>query len=157
MEKTPAQKVIAGFEASNISYGDVLNHSDILTWAEIELPDMADLSRSDQQQAFNKFSLARVTVVEALRDYLLNDRMMYMQSIPGTGYHIVQPAQQTEAAVRKGMAQIQKGLKHASQGAGQVNTALLDSGEREYNTSVKARLSGLARMIGRKRDYLKIE
>jgi len=157
MDKTPTQKVIDGFEASKLGYGDIINHSDILGWSGIELPDMADLSRSEQAQAFNKFSLTRVAVAEGLRDFLLSERLMYMLSIPGTGYQIVQPAQQTEAAVRKGMSQIQKGLKHASVGCGQVNVALLDTRQREYNTSVKARLSGLARMVGRKNDYLKIE
>jgi len=157
MDKTPAQLVIDGFEASNLSYGDIINHTDILAWSEIELPDMADLSREEQVQAFNKYSLARVAVVEGLREFLLCERMMYMQSVVGTGYQIVQPAQQTEAAVRKGMAQIQKGLKHASKGVGQVNVALLDTRQREYNSSVKARLSGLARMVGKKKDYLQLD
>lgn len=157
MEKTPTQMVIDGFEASKLSYGDIINHSDIMAWSGIELPDMDDLTRSEQVKAFNKFSLSRVTVVEGLRDFLLSDRMMYMQSIVGVGYQVVKPAQQTEAAVRRGMQQIQKGLKHATNGVSQVNTALLDSREREYNSSVKARLSGLSRMIGSKKDYIGIE
>ena len=157
MDKSPTQLAIAGFEASKLVYGDIINHSDILGWSCIEMPDMDGLSRSEQVKAFNTFSLSRVNVVEGLRDFLLSERLMYLQSIPGTGYKIVMPAEQTEAAVRKGMATIQKGLKHATKGVGQVNVALLDSREREYNSSVKARLSGLARMVGKKKDYIGIE
>ena len=157
MEKSPTKLVIEGFEASKLSYGDILNHSDILAWSGLELPDMDGVSRTEQAKAFNTFSLKRVTVVEGLREFLLDERLMYLLSIPGTGYQIVQPAEQTEAAVRKGMAQIQKGLKHANSGVSQVNVALLDSREREYNSSVKARLSGLARMIGKKKDYIRID
>jgi len=157
MDKTPTQMVIDGFEASKLGYGDIINHSDINTWWTVELPDMADMPRTEQTQAFNKFSMMRMAVVEGLRDYLLEERMMYMLSIPGTGYQIVQPAQQTEAAIRKGIKQIQKGLAHASKGMGQVNTAMLDTSQREYNISAKARWEGLARMIGKKKDYLTIE
>ncbi len=157
MDKTPTQMVIDGFEASKLGYGDIINHSDINTWWTVELPDMAGLSRSEQTQAFNKFSMLRLTVVEGLKDHLLEERMMYLLSIPGTGYQIVQPAQQTEAAIRKGIKHIQKGLVHASKGLDQVNTAMLDTSQREYNTSAKARWKGLASLIGKKKDYLTIE
>lgn len=157
MDKTPLQRTIEGFELSSIAYGDIINHTDINDWSGLEYPQLDGMGRGEQQKAVNDYTLKRLSIVEGLRDFLLNERMMYMQAIPGSGYRIVKPAEQTEAAVRKGMATIQKGLKHAVKGAEQVNVALLDTREREYNSSVKARLSGLSRMIGRKRDYISLD
>lgn len=157
MDKTEKQMVIDGFEASGLSYGDIINHSDVDGWSNIEFPDLSGVSGDEQRKLITKFQLDKLGVMDALRDHLLTERMMYLESISGTGYRIVEPAQQTEAAVRKGIRQIQNGLRHATKGVEQVNTAMLDTREREYNASVKARLSGLARMIGKKRDYIGID
>ena len=155
--QTPLQAMIMRFEESRLSYGDHINHTDIDNWCALEYPDVDGLPRYEQKIAINGYALKRLTLVEGLKENLLRERLMYLKTVQGSGYLIVQPADQTEAAVNKGVRQITKGLKHAIRGVEQVNTAMLTAPEREYNSSVKARLAGLGILIGRKKDYLTIK
>lgn len=156
-EKTPTQLVIEGCEAAHIGYGDIINLSDINHWSGVELPDMNGLSKPEQRKAFQSHELKMLGIRQGLKDFLLEERLMYLQTVPGSGYRVVKPAEQTEVAVKKGMRAINKGLKDATKGVEMVNTAMLTSSEREYNQSVGARLAGLATLIGKKRDYLTIK
>lgn len=155
--KTQAQKAIDGFESSRLGYGDMINHSDILGWADIEYPDMSGMSIEDQKQAINDYSLARLTAVEALRKYLLTERQMYIASVHGSGYRIVKPSEQTERAVKDGMQKVRSGLKQAEKGITNINTALLDASERQFNTTTRTKFAALEHLIGKKKDYLTLK
>lgn len=151
------EKTIYGFEHSGLGYGDHINHSDIDSWSGFETPDMNGLNIKEQKEVFTKSSLLRLAIVDGFRDYLLKERLMYIQSVPGSGYVIVEPSEQTNAAVEKGMKQIIKGLKHATSGVENVNKARLSNSQREYNATVLSRLRATGMMLGKKRDYLQIE
>ena len=155
--KTKLQECLDHFDDSGLSYGDHINHSDIDAWCNFEVPDVSDMAKSEQKAAFDEYALSRLSVVEGLKNYCLTERRMYLQTVIGSGYRVVHPAEQTEMAVKKGMKEIAKGLKHAAKGTEMVNTAMLSASEREYNQSVRARLAGLATLVGKKKDYLAIK
>ena len=155
--KTPTQLLVEGFDASGVSYGDHINHTDIENWSGIECPDVARYSKVEQKKAIQKYALEKLTAVEGLKRYALEERMMYFVPVPGSGYRIVEPSEQTVAAVEKGLRVVEKGLKHAARGVHQVNVAMLTSDQREFNATSKSKLAALALMMGRKKDYLSLK
>jgi hypothetical protein len=149
--ETPEERIIAGFERSGLSYGDVVSHNDIDAWIDLEFPDMSGLPIAEQKDAFKKHELTRFNAVEALKNYCLTERKMFLDSVRSTGYLIANPGQQTELVVDKGHKLIRRGLKTITRGVKHVNVAMLTSAEREYRNSVLAREKGLAHMLNQKR------
>ena len=147
------KRLVDGFEAAGLKYGDHLNHSDIDNWMGEDKPEFEG-NIDDFVKELESYQLKKLGTFERFRDYLLVEKQMYLQSVRGSGYRVVQPSEQTDVALKNGFRQISKGLRQAQRGVDNVNRQLLTTSERERNISVSARLSGLKSMIGRTASYL---
>lgn len=154
--------LLSAFAASGKTYGDMITHAEVDSWAGIRKPGVTQFGGTDGQSVADalrdyealrdQYEFDRLAATEALRDNLLVSRQMYLRNDRGLGYRIVHPSEQTDLAIGAGMKLIKKGLKHAERGVNNINRGLLTPEERAYNSSVSARLNGLKVMLGRKRD-----
>lgn len=134
----------AAFDAAGFTYGEEISHEWITSAAGLEYPKLQDIKTQGQlKRAVDRYQLAKMAAIEALRDYALVERRMYLQSINGTGYRIVMPGEQTDAALRYGMKQVLRGFERTRAGVSNVNTHLLTHEERARNASVQAKIAGL--------------
>ena len=158
--KTPAEKLIKYVADQGLTYGDVLLHDDIEHAAGLSVPKLSVVREMKDQHELHKcmqeYQFALLAAVESLKKHMLIEHKMLLVNVRGQGYRIVQPNEQTDAAVRAGMKQVRKGLRTTAEGLEHTNVALLSAEEKSYNSSAKARLKGLDLMLGRGRDLLKI-
>ena len=132
------------FDAGNFSYGDEIGHEWIASAAGLEYPKLQDMKTQTQlKKAVDRHQLARMAAIEALRDYALVERRMYLLSVSGRGYRIVHPKDQTDAALRYGMKQVSRGFERIASGVSNINTHLLTHEERARNASVQAKVANL--------------
>ena len=147
--------LIDEFNNSGLTYGDFLSHKDIDRMAGLKYPRFSDMSgQDDLDDQIKKYGIKRMSAIEGLKEYALEERNMYLHSVQGEGYRIAHPNEQTDLSVERGMKMIKKGLSHAERGVTHINRALLSVEEQAYNLSVKARMAGLALMMGRKNNLL---
>jgi hypothetical protein len=155
--KSPLKVFIEHFENSNITYGDHLNHSDIDNWCNFEVHDYSRMPNSEIEDLMKDRAIRRMTLVEGLKKYCLEEKHMYLQTVHGSGYKVARPGDQTQISVEKGMKEISKGMKTIRRGTEMINTALMTPAEREQNQTVRARTAGLQMLLGKKKDLLSIK
>lgn len=149
------KSLIDEFNKSGLTYGDLLSHKDIDRMAGLKYPRYEEISSHEEMnESIKRYGIKRMSAIEGLREYALDERNMYLQSVVGDGYRIAHPNEQTDLSVERGMKMVKKGLTHAERGVTHINRALLTVEEQAYNLSVRARMAGLALMIGRKSGLL---
>jgi len=147
--------LIEEFNKSGLTYGDFLSHKDIDNMAGLKYPRLSEITgQDDLDDKIKKYEIKRMSAISGLKEYAIHERNMYLHSVRGEGYRIAYPNEQTDLSVEQGMKIVKKGLSHAEQGVTHINRALLSVEEQAYNLSVKARMAGLALMIGRKNNLL---
>lgn len=134
------------FGAGGYTYGDLVPH-DVLQDA-MGLPKPRGKVQVEDYEAWR---LRLVSQTEALADALLEDRNMCLQSVVGQGYKIIEPARQTDFAVKQG----QKGLRSALSKMGRrlsfVDRSALTADQAKQNADALARMSFLQTQVGRRK------
>lgn len=124
------------FGSGAYTYGDVIAHETLR--AALRLPEpTGKLSREE----WEGWRLALVAQVDALADWLLEEKSMCLRNIQGQGYQIVEPAEQTDFAVKQGRKKIRAELRKMGRRLSFVDHGALSQDERKANADALARLS----------------
>lgn len=117
-------------------YGDVIPH-DVLR-ASLRLPEPKGRLTLAELESWR---LSLVAQIDALADWLLEEKNMCLRSIQGQGYQIVEPAEQTEFAVKQGRKKIRSELRKMGRRLSFVDASVLTAEQRRENADALARLS----------------
>lgn len=134
------------FGPGGYTHGDLVPHAALQEALGLRRP-----SGRITADEYEGWRLKLVTQVEALSEALLECRNMCLQSVPGQGYRIVEPAMQTAFAVKQG----QKGLRSALSKMGKrlsfVDRAVLTNDQAKENADALTRLSFLKTQVSSRR------
>lgn len=118
------------------SYGDVIPHDELQ--AALRLSKPTGLLKPEE---YERWRLDLLSQLDALSDWLLEERNMCLRSIQGQGYQIVPPSEQTDYAVKQGRKRIRAELRKMGRRLSFIDTAALTVEERRQNADALARLS----------------
>lgn len=143
------RRALARFRDTGLTYGDTLPH----TWLyrEFECEALSDPTKitGDQQ---NKLKLKLLNEFDPFREALLEQEQIDLQSVPGVGYELVPPADQTVRALKDTVKDIERVWRKGMARAANVNTALLTTEQRRERVDNLARLALLGRQIKAPRE-----
>jgi hypothetical protein len=140
------------FDAAGFEYGDEVSHEWVEQTADISYPLVWEIkTQAALKKAINEFQFEKLAAVEALKEYCLVERKMYLRAVPRRGYLIVKPSDQTRAAVDDGMMLVTRGFKKTVEGLQNVNTGMLTPEEICKHAEVSARFGSLQMFVSRRR------
>jgi hypothetical protein len=127
-------------------FGDVVPHE--VLQATLGLPKPTGKVEVEEYESWR---LSLLSQVDALTDYLLEEKQICLRNVIGEGYMLLKPAEQTAFAVKQG----QKGMKSALQKMGRrlsfIDRTALSSEQAKENADALARLSFLKQQVRRAR------
>lgn len=126
-----ALEVVATF-----AYGDIIPHAWL--YEHLAIAEPVGLMSADEYRAL-AFDLLRK--VDALRDELLLQHQRYLMSVRSIGYKIIEPPQQTMAAMGRFQKELRRSLGQAMTALVHVNTTLLNLDDARENAEAKAKLA----------------
>lgn len=118
------------------SYGDLIPWDDLHALMGIKEP-----GPNETAAKYKAWQLMRLQNVDALRDHMLREHLMYLDTEIGLGLRIVLPAEQTLRVQDKGRKALARALRDMRDGFTHVNTAQLTSEQRKENTDAQVRLA----------------
>lgn len=137
------RQALVRFRESGLTYGDTLLH----TWLyeQFECEALAEPNKISADQ-YIKLRLKLLGQFDPFRETLLDQDQIDLQSIPGVGYELVPPADQSARALKDTIRDVNKAIrKGVARGTG-VNTALLTTEQRREHADNLARLGMLRQM-----------
>lgn len=142
----PWKNAVAELFDGKYTYGDIVPHEELQ--AALDLPKPKG---KVEVEFYESWRLKLVSQVDALSEYLLEEKKICLRSVNGQGYMIVKPAEQTSFAVKQG----QKGMRSTLQKMGRRlsfidRTALTNEQSRE-NADALARLAFLQQQVRKAR------
>ena len=126
------------------TYGDVISHEALRE--ALRLPEPTGKLSREEWEAWR---LALVAQVDSLADWLLEEKNMCLRNIQGQGYQIVEPAEQTEFAMKQGRKKIRSELRKMGRRLSFVDRDALSQDERKANADALARLSFMEQQFKR--------
>lgn len=123
-------------------YGDVISHEALRE--ALRLPEPKGKLTVTEYESWR---LALVAQIDALSDWLLEEKNMCLRNIQGQGYQIVEPSEQTEFAVKQGRKRIRAELRKMGRRLSFIDHAALSQDERRQNADALARLSFMDRQF----------
>lgn len=118
------------------TYGDVIPHDELRK--ALRLPKPEGKLAVEEVEAWR---LSLVAQVDALGDWLLEEKNMCLRNLPGRGYEIVAPSEQTDFAVKQGRKRIRAELRRMGRRLSFIDHSALSQDERRANADALARLS----------------
>ena len=97
--------------------------------------------------AAEKARLAFLQQFTAFRDELLTEHQIDLEAVPGFGYRVVPPAEQTALAERQGRDEVRRALRKSIIRLANVDLAALDHNQRRDNADAMARMSQLRGLV----------
>lgn len=136
------RQALVRFRDAGYTYGDVLPH----TWLyeQFECVDLLDPKITWERA--QKLQLKLLSHFTPFRETLLDEVQIDLQSIPGVGYELVPPADQSGRALKDTLKEINKAMRKGVARASSVNTALLTTEQRREHADNLASLGMLRRM-----------
>lgn len=118
------------------------------TWGDLipseEIDEMLGLSRpgaDDRADQLQAYQLGRLQQLDALRNHMLREHRMHLNTEPGLGIRIVLPHEQTAVVQSKGRSALAKALRDMRDGLAYVDTSQLTAEQRKENTDAQVRLA----------------
>jgi hypothetical protein len=137
------RQALVRFREGGFSFGDILPHAWLYEQFECEALDDPKITWEQAQ----KFQLRLLSQFQPFREALLDQDQIDLQSVPGVGYELVPPADQSRRAVKDTMKDIQKAMRKGVARATNVNTAMLTAEQRRDHADNLARLGMLRQML----------
>lgn len=136
------------------TYGDEITHEELQE--ALRLPKPTGLLKPEE---YERWRLDLLSQVDALSDWLLEEKNMCLQSVQGRGYRIVPPSEQTEFAVKQGRKKIRSELRKMGRRLSFVDTSALTADQRRENADALARLSFMEQQFSKakRRRFLTYE
>jgi hypothetical protein len=145
LEAYPAWKeAFAKFKASKFRYGAVVTHE----WLYDALGLKAPSGKTPWSEA-KKVQLEYMENVIKLREAVQLEELLYLESVPGAGYRVVPPNDQTACAMERASERMQKLLRDTARAVGNIRTDELDDQRRRENMDARAKISSIAGLAKR--------
>lgn len=135
------RQAVADFLAAGFSDGDVLQRD----WLEQHF-GMIPAKPSMKMEDFQSRQLLFLDRMDSFRRELLEKHQIYLQSVYGSGYRIVPPAEQTRVTRERFEREMKKELRRAALGLRNVQINRLTDAQRQENSDAIAKLSMLRGM-----------
>lgn len=145
----PWRNAAAELFADRYTYGDVVPH-DVLQ-ASLGLPKPQGKITVDEYEAWR---LGLLSQVDALASFLLEERNMCLKAIPGQGYMIVKPSEQTEYALGHGMKRVKSELRKMGRRLSFIDRSALSHEDARKNADALARLAFLQSMANKRKRFV---
>lgn len=126
---------------TSITYGSLLSHE----WLDRKLELVAPTSGGRQE--FRRFELRRLEMIARLREELLEQHRMLLDSVPTKGYRVVLPSEQTKVVKTKLREELGRNFRKAYCGYAFCATENLTPAEREENVTEMCRLGQMKSAI----------
>lgn len=136
------RQALLHFRETGLTYGDTLLH----TWLYEQFECTGLLDPKITWQEAKKLQLKLLSQFTPFRETLLDEDQIDLQSVPGVGYELVPPADQTGRALKDTINEVNKAVRKGVARATNVNTALLTAEQRREHADNLARLGMLRQM-----------
>lgn len=130
--------------AGRFGYGDVVPHQ--VLQAALNLPKPTGRITVDEYESWR---LALLSQVDGLSVFLLEERNMCLKAIPGQGYLVLKPEDQTEFALLHGMKRVRSELRKMGRRLSFIDRSALTHEDARKNADALARLSFLQQMANK--------
>lgn len=137
------RQALVNFREAGYAFGDILPKSWL--YEQFECAGLNDPKITWEQA--QKLQLRLLSQFTPFREALLDQDQIDLQSVPGVGYELVPPADQSRRAVKDTLHDVQKAVRKGVARATNVNTALLTAEQRREHADNLARLGMLRRML----------
>lgn len=137
------RQALIHFRDAGYGYGDVLPHAWLYEQFDCDALNDPKITWEQAQ----KLQLRLLSQFTPFRETLLERDQIDLQSVPGVGYEIVPPVDQSGRAVKDTLKEINKAMRKGIARATNVNTAQLTSEQRREHADNLARLGMLRRMM----------
>lgn len=125
------------------TWGDVIPHEWFFDVFELPRIDVDRMTVKQAQTIELKMLGYRTEFIRALRI----ERRMHLVNVPGVGYEIVTPGEQSRRVYDDFNAELKKASRNLADGLRYVNVAMLSDDERRENADLLARAGSFARWI----------
>lgn len=144
--KHPAWRQAAeDFQASNFQPGDMVPFEWLYAHFQLELP-----GKSTAWGVVEKVKLAFLRAFENFSEQLSEDFQVELESVPGIGYRLVPPREQTSWAEGEMYAGLRKTLRKAGRRTRNIDLEALSAAERVQNADAQAKIAAFASMVRRR-------
>jgi hypothetical protein len=117
-------------------------YGDLIAWEDLHaLMDIKEPGPNETAAKYKAWQLLRLQNVDALRDHMLREHLMYLDTEIGLGLRIVLPAEQTLRVQDKGRKALARALRDMKDGFTHVDTSKLTAEQRKENTDAQVRLA----------------
>lgn len=137
------RQALVEFRTAGFAFGDVVPHPWFYTRFDCEELNNSKITWEQAQ----KLQLRLLSQFTPFREALLEQDQIDLQSVPGVGYELVAPSDQSRRAVKDTQREIEKAMRKGVARATNVNTALLTAEQRREHADNLARLGMLRRML----------
>jgi hypothetical protein len=141
----PAWKqAAADLFAGKYSFGDVVSHEELQEALKLPKP-----TGRVEVAKYERWRLDLLSQVEALAGYLLEEKNMCLRALPGRGYEIVRPEDQTGFAMKDGMKRVGSEIRKMGRRLKFIDRSSLTSEQAKENADALSRLSFLSQEASR--------
>lgn len=140
----PWKNAAAELFAGKYGYGDIVPHEDLL--AAFYLPKPSGKITVDE---YEQWRLGVLAQQDALAEWLLEERNMMLVAVPGQGYRITPPEQQTEQAMERGMKRVRKEINRMARQLHYVDRSALTHEQARENADALARAAWLKTQVNK--------
>lgn len=140
----PWRNAAAELFSGKYGYGDVVPHSELQEALRLPKP-----TGKVEVEEIEKWKLALLAQMDGLVNFLLEERNICLKAIPGEGYLILDPAEQTDYALKLGMKRVKDELRKMGRRLSFVDRSQLTHEEARKNADALARLSFLKQMANK--------
>ena len=138
------RQALVRFREAGLKFGDILLHTWLYEQFECDALNNPREISWDQAQKLQLKLLGQFT---PFREALLDQDQIDLQSVPGVGYELVPPADQSRRAVKDTQKDVDKAMRKGVARATNVNTAMLTAEQRREHADNLARLGMLRRLM----------
>lgn len=132
--------------AAFLLFGGKYNFGDVITHEELNA-SLGMVEPTTTADAYKQWSLKRIPQIDALSQWLLEEKNMCLASVHGQGYRIVPPQEQTEFAQEVGMKVVRREIGKMVRRLHYVDRSRLTHDQARENANAMARAAFLKQQI----------
>lgn len=106
-----------------------------------------DLEEGSTKEQYQSYQMQFMKAMSEFRRELLEEHQIALATLPGVGYKILHPREQTGYALTVGMKRLASDIVQMGAMVGNIDASRLTGDEKRENSEARARLSMLAGMV----------
>lgn len=111
-----------------------------------KLEELFELKEPTTVEQYKQNQLLFLSEMDRLKDALLTQAQVALRAVPGEGYEVVRPEDQTKYGINQGMKRIAKDIRWMAKTVANVDTSKLTTDQRKENADGLARIAMLSSM-----------